>query len=220
MQTQSDQINELITALAKAQGEMKNAAKTSVNPHFKSKYADLSEFLDASREPLSKNNLAILQTVGRDEKDSVCLITMLAHGSGQYIKSIYPLICKDITNAQAMGSAMTYARRYSLGAIIGIAPDDDAEQAVGRYDTKLVQNKPDTKLAQTITEIDEKKLINQQQMKMFNDCYEKCDDEFRKFIDQTILSLKIEDLSQLDEKNFKRFMKTFDTHLGNLKKAG
>lgn len=139
MNMQSEQINELITALSKAQGEIKNANKTSVNPHYKSKYADLTEFWEACREPLSKHGLAVIQTMGRDDKEMVSLITTLAHSSGQWVKSVYPLICKDSTNPQAMGSAITYGRRYSLAAIIGIAPDepdDDAEKAMNRGEKK------------------------------------------------------------------------------------
>lgn len=132
MNTQSDHINELFTALSKAQGELKNADKNSINPHYRSKYADLSEFIDVSREPLSKYNLAVTQTMGKDEQGILSLITTLGHSSGQWIKSVFPLICKDDKNIQSWGSSITYIRRYCFGAILGIAPDepdDDGNKA-------------------------------------------------------------------------------------------
>lgn len=144
MNTQSDHINELFTALSKAQGELKNADKTSINPHFRSKYAALSEFIDVSREPLSKHNLAVTQTMGKDEQGILSLITTLGHSSGQWIKSVFPLICKDDKNIQSWGSSITYIRRYCFGAILGIAPDDpddDGEKAIKEAEKPKVANK-------------------------------------------------------------------------------
>jgi hypothetical protein len=89
-----------------------------VNPHFKSKYADLAAIFDAARKPLSANGLAIVQTIG----DGV-LHTRLLHTSGQWIASEHPLPMSG--RPQEIGSALTYARRYSLSALIGIAADED-----------------------------------------------------------------------------------------------
>ncbi len=132
--TQSESINELATALAKAQGTMKAAVFNKKNPHFKSQYADFSSCMDACRGPLSENGLAILQYCEtRDGRLS--LITMLAHTSGQWIKSEFPLISAK-QDSQGIGSAMTYAKRYSLCGMVGIVADedgdDDGEAAVGR----------------------------------------------------------------------------------------
>jgi hypothetical protein len=91
---QSEQINELATALAKAQGATANAFMNKVNPHFKSKYADLSSVLDAIRVPLSSNGLAIVQTMFTDDRGAF-LKTMLMHSSGQFIASEYPLPVTD-----------------------------------------------------------------------------------------------------------------------------
>ena len=129
----SENINELATALAKAQGEMKNAGKTSDNPFFKSKYADLAEILNAVREPLSKYGLSISQLydgMGVPDK-TITVTTLLMHSSGQYIGNTanYPVAKADI---QGVGSAITYARRYSLAAILGLSQEDDDGNAACR----------------------------------------------------------------------------------------
>src|SRR5882762_6113122 len=124
MQT-SDTINELAGALAKAQGEITGALKDSSNPFFKSKYADLASCWEACRAPLSKNGLAVIQTTTfRDGQ--LYLITTLAHASGQWIRGELLVKVKD-DGPQAQGSGLTYARRYSFAAIVGLAQiDDDA----------------------------------------------------------------------------------------------
>ena len=122
----SEQINELAAALAKAQGAMENATKNKANPHFKSKYADLAAVLDAIRAPLSANGLATVQTMQIAER-CIILRTTLLHASGQYIATDYPIAAG--LKPQEMGSAMSYGRRYSLTALVGIAQDDDDANA-------------------------------------------------------------------------------------------
>lgn len=122
----SDQINEIATALAKAQGAIEGAKKGNINPHFKSRYADLGAVWDACREALSANGIAVVQPVSGDK-----LYTNLMHASGQWIEDdgLPLLIAKQ--DMQGLGSALTYARRYGLMAMVGIAPeDDDANAAV------------------------------------------------------------------------------------------
>jgi len=127
---QSQDTNELFEALAKAQAEMTGAKKDSENPFFKSKYADLHAVLEAVKEPLAKNNLCVIQTVNSPEIGSVVVTTTLGHKSGQWINGNCPVI-NTKGDAQGMGSAITYARRYSLAAICGIAQmDDDGNAAV------------------------------------------------------------------------------------------
>jgi hypothetical protein len=130
---QSEQIDQLATALAAAQGMMKAATFNRTNPHYKSKYADLAAVWDAIREPLAKNKLSVTQTmervlVGDANHTELFLKTTLHHG-GQWVCSYYPL--PNGVQPQAFGSALTYARRYSLSAIVGIASDedDDANEA-------------------------------------------------------------------------------------------
>jgi hypothetical protein len=124
---QSDSIKEIAAALAKAQGEIKGAVKDSTNPHFKSKYADLASVWDACRAALSKNGLAVFQTT-ETTADGIFLVTTLAHSSGEWMRGTFPV--QPVQNTpQGLGSAMTYARRYSLAAMVGVAPEDDDGQA-------------------------------------------------------------------------------------------
>ena len=124
-------INELAAALAKAQAEIQNAKKDSENPFFKSKYADLSAVWDACRGPLTKNGLSIVQIpYGHDGK--YFLNTILMHSSGQFLSGILPVVPIK-GDPQALGSALTYMRRYALSAMVGNAPeDDDGNEASGK----------------------------------------------------------------------------------------
>lgn len=123
-------LKDLVTALSKAQGQMKPAVFNRTNPHFKNKYADFTSCMDACRIPLSENGLSVMQYFETIQEKSV-LVTMLAHNSGQWIKSEFNLNPKSI-DSQAMGSCIAYAKRYSLCALLGIVSDedDDAEAAV------------------------------------------------------------------------------------------
>ena len=121
--TTSEAVNELAAALAKAQAAMKNAVLNKVNPHFKSKYADLAGIRDAVTPALSTNGIAVTQTLDADVNDRYYVRTRLLHTSGQWIESLCPII--GMADMQKMGSAITYARRYSLSAICGIAADED-----------------------------------------------------------------------------------------------
>lgn len=127
----SESIAKLTEALTKAQAEMSFAKKDKANDYFKSNYADLASCIEVSREPLSKNGLAIIQTVGEHEQ-GVKIETLLSHISGEWIKgsALIPMTKRD---PQALGSAVTYGRRYSLCAIINLASDDDdGEKAMDR----------------------------------------------------------------------------------------
>ena len=125
----SETINELATALAKAQAVMGNAHFNRQNPHFKSKFADLASVRDTITPALTTNGISVVQmtSVGNE---SVIVHTRLMHSSGQWIESEYPII-NDPGKPQAMGSALSYARRYSLSAICNIASeeDDDGNEA-------------------------------------------------------------------------------------------
>jgi hypothetical protein len=102
---------------------MEAASKANINPHFKSKYADLASVWDACRVPLSKHGLAVLQPV-RADGPSVTVTTILAHSSGEWISESLTMTAQQNT-PQAVGSAITYGRRYGLSSMVGIAPDDD-----------------------------------------------------------------------------------------------
>jgi hypothetical protein len=119
----SPTIGKLAEALAKAQGEMDAAKKDSINPHFKSKYADLAAVIDAIKEPLSKNGLSYTQLISGAD-DRIIIITVLMHITGEWILSELPLIINK-NDMQGMLASVTYGRRCSLSAIVGIAQDDD-----------------------------------------------------------------------------------------------
>jgi hypothetical protein len=141
---QSDNISELATALSKAQSEIQGAKKDCANPFFKSKYADLSSIWDACREPLTKNGLSVIQTTS--ERDgSIYLYTTLAHSSGQWIRSELKVIVGK-PDIQALGSSLTYCRRYSLAMIAGVCPEDDDGNA-GSQPHKIVNT--EQKISQT-----------------------------------------------------------------------
>ncbi len=127
----SPTIGAIADALAKAQTMFRPAVKDASNPFFKSKYVDLAGALDAVRDGLSKNQIALVQVTEITEKGLI-LNSRLIHSSGEWLESTYPVKpVKD--DPQGMGSALTYARRYSLMALTGIAAeDDDGNEASGR----------------------------------------------------------------------------------------
>lgn len=147
-QYQSNSIKKLATALSKAQAEMQHAKKAEDNPFFKSKYADLPAVIDVARPLLAKNGLSVSQMTDVDENGKITLITQLMHSSGEWIRGYYP-VNPVKTDPQAIGSAITYARRYSFCAVIGVAAtgeDDDGNAASGHKPDGVV----DTEQAATI----------------------------------------------------------------------
>jgi hypothetical protein len=143
----SENINELASALAAAQGELQNPVKDQTaevlmksGGRFKYSYTDLASVLDACRPVLAKNGLAILQPVSVNQ-NRVVVTSLLAHKSGQWISSDLMMTAAEVT-PQAIGSAVTYGRRYGLGPLIGIAAgeDDDGAEASG-----VTANKQDRK---------------------------------------------------------------------------
>lgn len=119
----SEAINEITAALVAVQARLVPAPKDSTNPHFKSKYADLTSVWDACRTCLGENHLAVIQAPtfmdGR-----VVLVTRIIHKSGQWFESELSIKPTQDT-AQGIGSCITYARRYALAAMIGIVADED-----------------------------------------------------------------------------------------------
>jgi len=141
MMNKSESIKELATALNKAQGEMSGASKSSKNPFFKSNYADLSSVIEAIKEPFHTNGLSYSQMPVFDA-GCVGVETILMHTSGEYIESklLLPMVKQD---PQAAGSAITYARRYSLMSIAGIpAEDDDGNATRATKQPTAKDNKP------------------------------------------------------------------------------
>lgn len=128
--THSEQLDQLGTALAKAQAEIVGAKKDSANPFFKSDYADLASVWTACRKPLTANGLSVVQ-MPIMEAGAVGVSTLLLHASGQWIASTLHANPKDL-GPQAVGSVITYLRRYALAAMAGVSQiDDDANAAEG-----------------------------------------------------------------------------------------
>ena len=141
----SDSITKIMPALIKAQGDFAPAVKAKVNPHFKSKYVPLDAVLDAIAEPLRNNGIAIVQHTDIQDARTV-LVTRLVHESGEWIGGIYP-VHPVKADPQGEGSALTYARRYALMAIAGIAPEDDDGNAAVKAITKPSNVQPITTTA-------------------------------------------------------------------------
>lgn len=128
---QTSETDKLFAALAKAQGAIQVAAKDKRNLHFGSKYADLASVWDACREHLSANELCVIQQPLADN-GKIGVRTVVGHSSGQWFASRVWTTPRD-AGPQALGSCVTYLRRYSLSAAVGVAPDDDdGENAEGR----------------------------------------------------------------------------------------
>lgn len=135
-------VDQLIPALIAAKAAFKPAIKNATNPHRGNRYADLSSVQDAYAEALAANGLALIhETVARD--GTMTLVTWLYHASGQSISSTYP-IAVDLANAQAIGSALTYGRRYAACALLDIVAeeDDDGEAASGARDRPRTRQEP------------------------------------------------------------------------------
>lgn len=134
----SEQINDLAVALNKAQSDFMVAKKDAKNPFFKSKYATLNSVYEAVAPALLSNGFTLIQPIIGDSVE-----TTLIHASGQFITSSCPIVCAKANDPQAMGSAITYARRYSLASLLGVMTDedDDGEKAMGRTDKKPVPKK-------------------------------------------------------------------------------
>lgn len=142
---QSDEIVDVVAALVAAQQKFNPATRSSFNPQFKSKYTALDSVLDAVLEALNTNGIAVVQQT-YIQGDKIILFTKLLHTSGQWLGSRYPL--RPVKpDPQGDGSALTYARRYSLMALVGIAPeDDDGNAAVdaGRKQDEEPKRQQDT----------------------------------------------------------------------------
>lgn len=136
----------LAKALAKAQAVMEGASKDKTNPAFKSRYADLSSVWDACREPLTSNGLSVVQLVTSADKSSVTVETRLLHEGGESISSSLTMPVEKPT-AQGVGSAITYARRYALSAMVGVAPDDDDGSAASGREPLAPPRAPSPQLA-------------------------------------------------------------------------
>lgn len=169
----SEQVNEISKAMSSFQGQMKPALKDSANPFFKSRYSNLESVWEAIREPLCKNELTAVQDVFTTE-NGVSISTTLLHSSGQWMEFgplEIPLSKKD---AQSVGSATSYGKRYALCAACGVVSgdeDDDGEKAMNRHDStsKFKKEKEEKK---------EEPIITPDQVKQLKELKEKCDPSY------------------------------------------
>jgi hypothetical protein len=136
----SESITNLAKSLVEFQGKVKDPAKDKDNPFFKSKYVGLDSLLDAVRPVLSACGLSFIQSPSGNGQD-ISITTLLMHTSGEWLQSDPFTLRATKNDAQGTGSAVTYARRYSLSSILGVSwdDDDDANRCVGKT-TKSSQN--------------------------------------------------------------------------------
>lgn len=133
--THSEQLNELFTALSKAQGEMAVAELNQKNPFFKSRYADLVAIVKASRPALTKYGLSVNQAVIYEVDGGAYLLTILGHSSGQYMSSKMK-ITPPKSDIQSFSSYVTYAKRLCYTSLVGVVTgdeDDDGEATMSDY---------------------------------------------------------------------------------------
>lgn len=126
-----ENIAKISSAFVKAQSEFGSALKTSTNPHFKSRYADLAACVEAVIDALNNNKIALIQKTHECES-GVSVETIFLHESGEELRSGKLWLPASKQDAQGYGSALTYARRYSLMAACGIAPEDDDGNAASK----------------------------------------------------------------------------------------
>ena len=140
----SESIVKLSAALCKFHGAMGKVGKDSVNPHFRNRYASLSNIIEAVTPHLNAAGLSIIQMPTVEG-----LNTMLLHESGEYISSVSAIAAKDPMNPQAVGSAITYARRYALGSVLSLNIDEDDDATAATVAPKAAPAAPKVKPALT-----------------------------------------------------------------------
>lgn len=193
----SSQVNELFSALSKAQGRIKTALKDKKNPFFKSNYADLSSVWDSCREALSSNGLSVVQTIQPFGVDGMKMVTILGHSSGQWIKGEAPIILSK-KDPQAVGSAITYYRRYTLSSMVGITADED-----------------DDGNAATSNKIQSCRLINEKEAKHLEELLSLCDEEYQQRVMEYLESshMNVKTIRELTINNYKTVLSRVNSYL-------
>jgi hypothetical protein len=134
----SQTIAALAASMAKAQASIEGATKDKTNPHFRSNYADLSSVVAAIKRPLADNGLCYTQVL-HEAETAVKVETIIIHSSGEWLSNGVFAVPVDKNNAQGYGSALTYARRYSLSAAFGVTADDDDGNAAAKASPDLAR---------------------------------------------------------------------------------
>lgn len=154
----SESISKISSALIKAQQEIKVAIYDATNPHFRSKYASLGSVVEACKEALNKNKIVFIQG-SHSDKDlpkMICVTTRLLHESGEYIEDTIAVPYVQDT-PQALGSSLTYARRYGLSALLGIVSDEDDDGNSGTVEAPRAITPPQPK---KLSKIDKQKKLS------------------------------------------------------------
>lgn len=146
----SESIAKLAAAMSKAQPAVGIALKNAINPHLKNRYADLGAVWDAIKDALGTNELSIVQLPSPSDDGKLHLETMMIHASGEWLSSVMvmPISKQD---PQGYGSALTYARRYALAAMMGVTQDDDdGDRAVSWREESAMMPAGDAQITQLI----------------------------------------------------------------------
>jgi|GEM_PF-2553951 len=197
----SENTAELVKAMSLAQRQMKPAVKDSVNPHFRSRYADISSVWDAIREPITSNDLTIWQDVISEEK-SVSVVTRISHSSGQWVEFGPLSIPLNKFDAHGVGSSTAYAKRYALCAAVGVVSgdeDDDGNLAIVQPKKITLENVEEVK-ANGYADFSRRHKIGQDESEVWN--YIKSLMEKQAKPEITVINAAV--------KNETRFMETFD----------
>ena len=142
MEHQSAEVDKIFAAVVALQSEINNPKKSKQGHGYM--YAELAQIIELSREPLATNGLAVAQYCTAIDGQSY-LVTQMIHSSGQWLRGYYPLEkagMRAANDAQQMGAAMTYARRYNLAAILGVAQEDDDAASLGNQRQQQRNNAP------------------------------------------------------------------------------
>lgn len=193
----SSEVNELFSALAKAQRSIKTAVKDKRNPFFKSTYADLSSVWDSCREALSSNGLSVVQTIQPFGNDGMKMVTILGHSSGQWIKGEAPIILSK-KDPQAVGSAITYYRRYTLSSMVGITADED-----------------DDGNAASSNKIQSCRLINEKEAHDLEELLSRCDEEYQQRVMDYLETshMNVKTIRELTLNDYKTVVSRVNAHL-------
>lgn len=203
----SENVNEIGKAMACVQGEMKPAIKDSNNPFFKSKYSNLTSVWDSIREPLMRNQISVFQDVVTTE-NGVSVTTKLIHSSGQWI-DFGPLeIPLSKRDAQAIGSATSYAKRYSLSAACGVVTDDQDDDGEAAMDRNQQQNqKKEIKPKPKEEPKEEIKFISNEQLTNITQLTPLCEPSYRTKLVEYLAKDGIDDFEKLPAKSYDKVFK-------------
>lgn len=205
MQT-SEKISEIAKAMSAAQKAMRPASYDKTNPHFRSKYSSFASIWESVRAPLSDNGLSVFQDVTTCA-DGVSIVTRLMHNSGEWIEFGPFVLPVNKRDAQGVGSACTYGKRYALCAALGIVSDDDTSDDDGHRATQTAQNQQETQQVITIK-------INEYQYNTLMKLLSECDDEWVEKLSKHIFEkMKIKFWRELPAGNYDLLIQHINAYL-------